>query len=218
MINKEINVMIVDDHRLFRLGLKEILEKNSFVKVVDEAENGQIALEKLDHTDIEITIMDLNMPVLNGLETLKRMKEIGCQSKVIMLTGYPKRQHIIMAARLGAKGFLQKNCHLDNILKAIVEVKENRNYLDPEILNILEYIDKKIEVNNSANKLDLEYLSNREYEILILLTEVYCNKEMGEILFISEKTIKNHLTNIFRKIGVKDRVQAILFAYSNNVK
>jgi DNA-binding NarL/FixJ family response regulator len=214
---KLIKIMLVDDHTLVREGLKLIIERNMDLKVIDEACNGEEAIKKAKLLKPDIIIMDINMPILNGLDSLKRMKEIGIASKVIILTAYLNRDYIISATKIGAKGYLIKDAKPDKLIMAIREVSLGRSFIDEKVANVLAYggNDKFENVESELEKVKL--LTKREYEVLVLLSAGLDNKAIGRELYISEKTVKNHITNIFKKIGVNDRVQATIFTY-NNIK
>lgn len=209
----QVSIMLVDDHTLIRRGLKLLIEEVKEFKIVGESSNGEDAIKKARLINPDIVIMDINMPILNGLESLKKMKELGIQSKVIILTAYPQKSNIITATKIGAKGYLLKDTSPDNLIKAIKEVHIGRSYIDNSVASILSNNINKIEENTEIEKIKL--LSKREYEILVLLSEGLNNKDIGEKLFISEKTVKNHITQIYKKLKVKDRVQATIFTYDN---
>jgi DNA-binding NarL/FixJ family response regulator len=161
--------------------------------------------------------MDINMPNASGLEALRKIKDLGLKTKVIILTSESKREYIIEAIKIGAKGFLQKTSTSTILIKAIRDVAIGRSYLQPSLANILSQGSKGNDIDNqNLQKIDL--LSKREFEILVLIGSGHNNKEIGQSLFISEKTVKNHITNLFKKIEVHDRVQAVIFSYSNNIK
>lgn len=208
-----VKIMLVDDHTLIRKGLKLIIEEVKEFKVVGESSDGEDAIRKARLINPDIVIMDINMPKLNGLEALKRMKELGIQSKFIRLTAYPERANIITATKIGAKGYLLKDTNPANLIKAIREVYTGRSYIDSSAASILSNSTNKTEESSEMGKIKL--LSKREYEVLVLLSEGFNNKSIGEKLFISEKTVKNHITQIYKKLEVKDRVQATIFAYDN---
>ncbi|NLC03118.1 MAG: response regulator transcription factor [Tissierellia bacterium] len=214
---KLIKTMLVDDHNLFREGTKIILERESDIKVIAEAVDGIEAVNMAIIYNPDIILMDINMPNSNGLEALRKIKDLGVKTKVIMLTSEAKREYIIEAIKIGAKGFIQKTSTSKNLIIAIREIDSGRNYLQPSLARVLTQVSKvKLTPDHNLEKIDL--LSKREYEILLLISTGYNNKEIGERLFISEKTVKNHITNLFKKIEVKDRVQAVIFSYANNIK
>ena len=214
---KLIKTMLVDDHNLFREGTKIILERESDIKVIAEAVDGIEAVNMAIIYNPDIILMDINMPNSNGLEALRKIKDLGVKTKVIMLTSEAKREYIIEAIKIGAKGFIQKTSTSKNLIIAIREIDSGRNYLQPSLARVLTQVSKvKLTPDHNLEKIDL--LSKREYEILLLISTGYNNKEIGERLFISEKTVKNHITNLFKKIEVEDRVQAVIFSYANNIK
>ncbi len=213
---KVIKVLLVDDHLLVRTGIRMIIESEKTIKVIDEARNGNEAIEKTFLHKPEVVVMDINMPDLNGLDTLRKMKEIGIGSNIIILTGQPNKESIISATKIGARGYLSKDCEPSSLIKAIIEVSKGHSYLDLKVSSLLHNKDE----DNKDHRINFEkidILSKREYEVLLLLARGLNNKAIGEKLFISEKTVKNHVTQIFKKLEVNDRVQAALFAY-NNIK
>src|SRR5699024_2007301 len=203
--------MIVDDHRLVREGVKKILESYKGMKVVSEAENGVEALKMIPSIKPDIILLDIKMPKLNGLDTLKRIKDFDNSSKIIILSAYSNKEYIIDAIKRGANGYLLKSCTSENLIQAINRVNRNSSYLQPSLVKVLRDVNKKDYIAPVIDKLSL--LSNREYEILYLIAKGYNNMEIGLELFISEKTVKNHITNIYKKIDVKNRVQAVIFSY-----
>lgn len=213
---KLIKIMLVDDHNLVREGIKEILKKEVDFRIIAEAVDGIEAVKKAIRYSPDIILMDINMPNSTGLEALRKIKDLGIKTKVIILTSESKREYIIEAIKIGAKGFLQKTSTSTNLIKAIRDIDVGRSYLQPSLANILSQGQKDNPlVNLDLHKIDL--LSKREYEILVLIASGYNNKEIGQDLYISEKTVKNHITNIFKKIEVVDRVQAVIFSYANNI-
>lgn len=216
MASRLIKILLVDDHLLVRTGLRMIIESEKSLKVIDEASNGNEAIEKALLLKPEVVVMDVNMPDLNGLDTLRKMKEMGINSNIIILTGQPNKEGIISATKMGARGYLSKDCEPPSLIKAILEVSKGRSYLDLKVTNLLHSKDKgKVDNQLSFDKIDI--LSKREYEVLLLLARGLNNKSIGQELYISEKTVKNHVTQIYKKLEVDDRVQAALFAY-NNIK
>ena len=212
-----IKIMLVDDHNLVREGIKRILESERDFKIIAEAVDGIDAVKKAISYKPDIILMDINMPNSSGLEALRKIEDLGLKVKVIILTSEFKREYIIDAIKIGAKGFLKKNCTSNNLIKAIRDVYMGRSYLQPSLANVLSQSIKENTLESLAfNKIDL--LTKREYEILELIASGYNNKEIGQILFISEKTVKNHITKLFKKIEVQDRVQAVIYSYTNNIK
>ncbi len=212
-----IKILLVDDHLLVRAGIKMIIESEKSLKVICEASTGIEAIEKTLLLKPDVVLMDINMPDINGLDTLRKMNEMGISSKVIILTGQPNKESIISATKMGAKGYLSKNSEPSSLIRAILDVSKGRSYLDLKVSNLLNNKEQK-SINEKPKSFEkINILSKREYEVLILLSRGLNNKVIGEELFISEKTVKNHITQIFKKLEVNDRVQAALFAY-NNIK
>lgn len=211
-----IKLMLVDDHNLVREGIRRILEKEKEFKIIGEATDGLEAVKKAVRLNPDIILMDINMPNSNGLEALRKIKDLGIKCKVIILTTEAKKEYIIEANKIGAEAYLEKTITSSNLIKVIRNVNIGRTYLHP----FLEEIKDDKSENNKTENLNLRkigLLSKREYEILVLIASGYNNKEIGEGLYISEKTVKNHITNLFKKIEVSDRVQAVIFSYSNNI-
>ena len=182
------------------------------------AKDGEEAIARARTSKPDIILMDINMPILNGLEALRIMNDLGIKSKVIILTAYQNKEYILEATKMGAKGYLFKNSEVPNLIKAIREVNIGRSYIEPAVANVLlqNTYDTKNDRDLEMEKIDA--LSRREYEVLALLSVGLNNRAIGEELFISEKTVKNHITQVFKKLQVKDRVQAAHFAYNNSIK
>ena len=213
--NKKTNIVLVDDHNIFRYGLKLIIESKKGLYIVGEACNGIEAIEKCTLYNPNIIIMDLHMPQMDGLEAIRKLKELGLSSKIIVLTASKKREYVITANKLGVKGYLLKESEPENLFKAIKEVALGRTYLDPEVALLLPE-NKDNEQNDKIDNLEkINRLSRREYEVLELISKGCSNKAIGYELYISEKTVKNHITSIYKKLGVKDRLQAAIFTYDN---
>lgn len=217
MSKKKIAVMLVDDHKLLRQGLKQILELEEDINVVSQAGDGEEAIEKAQKYNPDIILLDINMPKVNGIETLRRLKDLGINSKIIILTIYDDREYLFETMKIGASGYVLKDSDADSLIKAIKDVNHGKTYIQPSIASVL------VEELNEKNKKDGDYakiesLTKREYEVLTLVAEGLNNKEIASKLFISEKTVKNHVSNIFKKIKVNDRIQAAIFAFKNNIK
>lgn len=208
--------MIVDDHTLFREGVKEIVKNFKDIKVVAEVENGLDAIDASIIHKPDILLLDIVMPKTDGLQTLRKIKDLGIESKVIILSSYSNRNYIIDAIKIGANGYLTKDCSSVELVKSIRSVYAGESYLQPSLIEILR---GEMDIDNldeeEMSKIDL--LSRREYEVFCLMAKGYSNREIGKLLFISEKTVKNHITNVYKKIGVEDRVQGVIFAYTHGV-
>lgn len=217
MRNKTINVLIADDHALIREGLKQILELDENIKVIAQATNGEEAFQLSQELNPDVVLLDINMPKLNGIETLKKFRNMGVNSKVIILTIHEDKEYILKTLKLGADGYLLKDSSADNLIQGIKIVATGEQYIQPSVMDIVSKSPDYDEyLNENMHKIQL--LTNREYEVLILIAEGLNNKDIAENLFISEKTVKNHVSSIFKKLELNDRVQAAIFAYKNNIK
>ena len=215
MKDEVIRILIADDHDIIRQGLKRIISFEEDMEVVFEAENGEKALKLLNMHELDVVLLDCNMPIMNGIEALQSIKAQGDKIKVIMLTVENDRKTISEAINIGADGYLLKDSAGTEIAKAIRTVHKGEKYIDKSLVSIL-FSDIKIKNKKALGILD--NLSKREVEVLIKISKGHSNKEIGEQLYLSEKTIKNYATNIFRKINVEDRVKATILAIENNIK
>ncbi len=208
-----ITVMIVDDHKMIREGLKRILEFDGEVQVIEEADNGQDCLNKLKNVKPDIILLDINMPVMNGIETLQALKKKRKKYKVLMLTVHNEVEYLIKAVDIGIDGYLLKDSDSNELKRAINSVNNGEKFIQPSLIPIL---NSKL-IARDLDKEKLEKLSNREIEVLKLVSVGMFNKEIGKRLDISERTVKNHMSNIFKKIECTDRTQAAVFAIRNRL-
>ena len=215
MKDEVIRILIADDHDIIRQGLNRIISFEEDMDVAFEAENGERALKLLDIHELDVVLLDCNMPIMNGIEVLGIIKAKGDKIKVIMLTVENDRKTINTAINIGADGYMLKDSAGEEIVNAIRTVYKGEKYIDKSLVSIL-FSDIKIKDKKASNILDK--LSKREVEVLIKISEGLSNKEIGEQLYLSEKTIKNYATNLFRKINVEDRVKATILAIENNIK
>ncbi|MDC7302319.1 response regulator [Agathobacter ruminis] len=208
-----IKIMITDDHSMIREGLKNLLELDGDIKVIAEAENGQECLDKLSTVKPDVLLLDINMPVMNGLEVLAALKERRIRVKVLVLTVHNEVEYLMKAVDIGVDGYVLKDSESAELKKAIFAVASGENYIQPSLIPALN--SKMIEKNDDEARID--ELTRREIEVLKLLSVGMYNKEIAERLDISERTVKNHVSNIFKKLEVTDRTQAAVFAIRNNL-
>lgn len=212
MMNK-IRILIADDHSMVREGLKQLIELEDDIQVVAQAGDGKEAIEKIVQYKPDVVLLDINMPIMNGLDVIKKLKEDKIEANVLMLTLHNEVEYLFKAVEIGVKGYVLKDSEADVLIKAIREVYKGDSYIQP---NMAAKLFKKM--NDQAEKVSTcDKLTKRELEVLKLITEGMLNKEIAHILCISEKTVKNHISNIFKKIEVSDRTQAAVFAIKNNV-
>ncbi len=214
----KITLLIADDHKLVREGLKQLLELEGDISVIAQAGNGKEAIEKTLEYKPDILLLDINMPEVNGIDVLRRLKDMGVNTRIIMLTIHDDKEYIFETIKIGADGYMIKDSDADTLIKAIREVKKGSTYIQPSIAKLVaEGLNGKDEETiDRINK--IRSLTKREYEVLTLIAEGLNNKDIADKLFISEKTVKNHVSSIFKKIGVNDRIQAAIFAFKNNIK
>ncbi len=208
-----IRVMIVDDHSLIREGLKQLLEFDGSIKVVGEAANGVECLENLEKYDPEVLLLDINMPEMNGIEVLKKMKEKQSSVKVLILTVHNELEYLMNAVDIGVEGYIMKDSESAELKKAIRAVRDGENYIQSSLIPAL----NNQLLNRDVDKDKVASLTNRELEVLVQVANGMFNKEIATNLNISERTVKNHISNIFKKIEVSDRTQAAVFAIKNNI-
>ena len=210
---EKINVMIADDHSLIREGLKQLLEFDGTIKIVGEASNGIECLEKMNVYNPDVLLLDINMPEMNGIEVLKKMKDDNSQVKVLILTVHNEMDYLMKAVDIGVNGYILKDSESAELKKAIRAVRDGENYIQPSLIPTL----NNQLVNRDTDKDKISSLTNRELEVLIQVANGMFNKEIATNLNISERTVKNHISNIFKKIDVSDRTQAAVFAIKNNI-
>ncbi len=217
MYKGDILVLIADDHSLMREGLKQLLELEPDIKVISLVSSGEEVLMEAQKHRPDVILLDINMPGMNGLDTLRRLRDIGVSSKIIMLTIHNDREYLYETIRTGANGYVLKDSDSDTLIKAIRDVNDGKSYIQPSLSELL-VKDFNAKGEKSKETTLVDSLTKREFEVLTLIAEGMNNREIAEKLFISEKTVKNHVSNIFKKIGVSDRVQAAIFTYRNNIK
>lgn len=208
-----INVMLADDHVLIREGIKQLLEFDGSMKVIAEASDGIECLEKLKNVKPDILLLDINMPNMNGIDVLKELKEKNDPLKVLILTVHSEVEYLVKAVDIGANGYILKDSGSAELKQAINAVIDEGSYIQP---NLIPALNSRL-INRDMDREKLSSLTKREVEIL---TQVACgmfNKEIAVNLNISERTVKNHISNIFKKIDASDRTQAAVFAIRNNI-
>lgn len=208
-----IKVMIADDHSLIREGLRQLLEFDGSIKVVGEAANGVECLDNLTKYNPEVLLLDINMPVKNGIDVLKKMKEDKSPVKVLILTVHNELEYLINAVDIGVEGYIMKDSDSSELKKAIRAVRDGENYIQSSLIPAL---NNRL-LNRDVDREKVASLTNRELEVLVQVANGMFNKEIATNLNISERTVKNHISNIFKKIDVSDRTQAAVFAIKNNI-
>lgn len=213
-VKDKIEIIIADDHMMIREGLKQLLELDGTMKVIAEANDGEECLNLLNkkiHPDI--LLLDINMPKKNGIEVLEYIKQNKIPVKVLILTVHNEVEYLLKAVDIGIDGYLLKDSSYDELKEAIDVVISGNTYIQPSLLPAL---NESME-DYALDKEKIECLIKRELDVLRLISEGCSNKKISDELTISERTVKNHISHIFRKIDVEDRTQAAVFAIRNKI-
>lgn len=217
-----IKIMIADDHALLRQGIKNVLDLEEDFQVIGEAGDGQQTVERAIVLAPDILLLDINMPKFNGLDVIKKINEQQQSIKIIVLTIHDDEHYVLEVVKAGAMGYLLKDIEPGMLVTAIRTVYAGDSFIYPTLAKKLfsefsrqqDNLCKVVSVSGNRRE---EGLTNREFEVLQGVCQGLSNQELAKSLFLSEKTVKNHLTNIFRKIGVNDRTQAVLYAIRNKI-
>ena len=210
-MNLNVRLLLVDDQALFREGLRTLLTVQPDFNVVAEAGNGEEALRLAAQHRPDVVLMDLRMPVLDGVSATRRMHALYPECKIIVLTTFDDDELVFDGLRAGAVGFLLKDVSSEKLYEAIRAAARGEYFLQPSITaKVMEEVPRAFASDSFRAQALADPLSSREMEILRLVATGASNKEIAETLVIAEGTVKNHLTNILSKLGVKDRMQAVL--------
>jgi DNA-binding NarL/FixJ family response regulator len=223
-VTSRIRIVVADDHPIFRDGLCKLLALEDDFQVVAQAQDGRQVLEVLQQHEPDILLLDLKMPGLDGLATLQRIQAARGKTRVIVLTASDDKNEFVQAMKLGTSGIVLKQTATDMLIKSIRKVHAGEIWLDSHTTAavIRQFVaNEDVPQMPSAPAVSRERerspLSQREREIVALVAQGFKNKEMAEKMFISEQTVKNHLHNIFDKLGVSDRLELALYAIHNNL-
>ena len=209
---EKIKLVLVDDHKMIREGLKNFLVDQSDFEIVAEAENGEDCLNKLQNISTDIVLTDLNMPVMDGLELVKKLKVEYPDIKIIALTMMGESQHIKQMLAEGALGYLLKNCAENELVQAIRNVYSGGTYYSPEVTNIILNNIRKIKPISKSKVVTEMPLTGREKEVLHLILKEQSNKEIADQLFVSVRTVDAHKRNLLDKTGSKNVAGLVLYA------
>lgn len=203
-------VMLVDDHPLMRKGLRQLIDDEADMQVCVEAEHGKRALELLDRADPDLILLDLHMRELNGLETLKQLRERGCSATVVALTVSDAKEDVIALFKAGADGYLLKDMDPDELMRALKNALTGQTVVEPSLAGHLAAAFKPTPLESEK-----ERLTHREAEVLEQMALGLSNKLIASKLDISDATVKVHVRNILKKLGVKSRTEAAVWALQN---
>lgn len=210
-----IRVLLVDDQPLVRSGLRMIVATREEFLVVGEATQGLEAIEMVKQLSPDVVIIDIQMPVLDGVEATRRITALPNPPKVLVLTTFERDDYLHEALRAGASGFLLKNSPPERLLDALSIVAAGDSLVDPAMTRrLIDAMGTRLPVNSADA---LKALTDREEEVLRLIAKGFSNAEIAEALFIGESTVKTHVSSILVKLNLRDRVQAVVFAYEHGV-
>ena len=209
-----VRVLLCDDQALVRSGFRMVLEARADMAVVGEAENGAQAVELAARSRPDVILMDVRMPVMDGVEATRRLARTGTTARIVILTTFDSDEYVYEALRAGASGFLLKDVQPAQLVDAIRVVARGEALLAPSVTRrLLDRFAHTLPDSSRTAPDALAELTERELEVLTLLASGLSNAELAERLFLSETTVKTHVSSILRKLGLRDRVQAVVLAY-----
>ncbi len=211
---RRIRVLIVDDHDLFREGLRQLIETDPDVEVVGEAATGQEAVRLVGELRPDVVLMDINMPGMDGIRATEAIVQQYRDTHVVMLTMYDEEEYVLHAIRAGAKSYLVKNSKPEELLRAIHVAAEGGAMIDPDLAPILMREYQRLLAKSPTRGHDL---TDRELTMLRLLAQGLSNRQIADALNLAESTVKNNLSALFQKLGVRDRTQAVIYAISHGL-
>ncbi len=208
----KLSIILVDDHKLFREGLKLLLSKVSFVGEIYEASNGQEFIDQLAHVKPDIALLDIEMPIMNGIKATQIALEEMPELKIIGLSMYADQSYYTHMIEAGAKGFMMKNSSFDDVKRAISDVAEGRSFFSGEIMNeLISNINRKKIIKKTTD------LTDREIEILFLICKGLSNQEIADKLYLSKRTVDKHRENLLLKTGSKNTASLVIYAIKNEI-
>jgi DNA-binding NarL/FixJ family response regulator len=210
-----IRVLLVDDQSMVRAGLRMLLAKEPDIEVVAEAENGLEAVAKAARVNPEVVLMDIRMPVLNGVEATRRILEADESARVLILTTFDLDEYVYEALRAGASGFVLKDDPPEQLIAAVRTVAAGEALLSPTVTRRV--IAQFTRVHRQSPPKAVDSLTTREREVFRLIARGLSNAEIGQELFISDTTVKTHITRLLQKLDLRDRAQAIVLAYQTGL-
>lgn len=211
------NILIVEDHELTRFGLKTTFEGVDYVENIYEADSAENAISVFKNNSIDVIIMDLGLPNMNGIEATKQIRSINKDVKIIILTSHNDEKEVLNSLKAGANAYCSKEINPQRLIQVVQSVADGAAWFDPSIAHIVlkaSSSSPSVDTENNSKEYDL---TAREAQILKLMTEGYSNMEIAQILVISINTTKAHVANILQKLEVDDRLQAALKALKNNI-
>jgi DNA-binding NarL/FixJ family response regulator len=210
-----VSVLVADDQTLVRAGFRKLLEARDDLRIVGEAADGADAVEQTLRLAPDVVLMDIRMPTLDGIEATRRLAERGSAARVLILTTFDRDEYVFRALRAGASGFLLKDAPPDQLVRAIHTVAAGEGLLAPSITRRL--IEDFVRRPLAADSPQLEELTDRERDVLAAIARGLSNREIGVELHVAEATVKTHVGAVLQKLGLRDRTQAVVFAYESGL-
>jgi DNA-binding NarL/FixJ family response regulator len=210
-----IRVLLVDDQPLVRAGLRTLLDEEADIEVVGDAANGEEGIAAVAALSPDVVLMDIRMPVLDGLEATRRITAAGCPARIVILTTFDLDEYVFQALRAGASGFLLKDATSDDIVRAVRVAAAGDALLAPSVTRRL--IERFSGHAPNADAPHLRQLTEREREVLLLIARGLSNSEIAVRLFLGETTVKTHVAHLLDKLELRDRVQAVVLAYESGL-
>ena len=209
-MDDKITVLIVDDHPIVRQGMEMLLETHEQIEIVGTVENGRLAVQKVETAPPDVVLMDLNMPVMDGIEATRQIRQLSPHTQVVVLTSHHEDAMVFPAVKAGALSYLLKSATPDEVIDTILAAAKGEPRLHPRIA-------KRLMAEVAGTRRSLTALTNRELEVLKLIAQGNDNRTIAAQLTLSEKTVKTHVSNILSKLGVADRTQAAIYALRENL-
>jgi len=208
---KKVKLLVADDHKIFRQGIKKLLEEEPDLQVVGEAADGRETIKKATELKPDVILMDIAMANLNGLQATKQIKKILPDTKVIMVTMHKNEEYVLQSFQAGASGYILKEGAVEELVSAIRTIHQDKSFLSPAISKTLidAYL-RKMETGKTETPFDL--LTDREREVLQLIAEGYTNREVAKSLFISVKTVEAHRAHIMQKLNIHEIARLVKYA------
>ena len=213
-----VDIVISDDHAIFREGVRKLLEAQPGLRVVGEAVDGEETVRVVRQLNPHVLLLDLSLPKMNGLEALRELSKLGVQTRAIILTASIEKEEVVEALQLGAHGIVLKHSSLDLLLKSIRCVNDGQYWVGQESTSDLIQALRRMNPSHTASEGRPDFgLTSRERQVIALIGAGYTNKDLARKLDISEHTAKHHLTNIFNKLGVSNRLELVLYAIDHRL-
>ncbi len=206
-----VHLLIADDHKIVRDGIRHLLKGQENLTIVGEAENGEEALRKIETEEINLTIMDINMPVMDGIEATRIIKKEFPAVKVLALTMVDENQYIRKMIEAGASGYVLKSCSKEDLIEAIEKVVSGHHYFSRDVTETIlsDMVNPSLDTHTKKNEIQI---TNREMDVLRLIVNEYTNQEIAEELFVSIRTVDAHRRNLLQKIGAKNTAGLVKYA------